>query len=273
MHYAARGSALLVSVSFLCGCEVLWAPYIGTFETPSAVADLGAVADLSAIADLSAVPLCDPTDPTLILCLTFDGQLVDGTSNKIAITGGPVDGYVPGAIGQAALFGVKTPTVSLGDSAAWNVSEYTFEAWVRPDEKPTGTLNRFGLMDRQAGYSMFLYGNVDPGSVALRCAFNDVTTQALQIPIGRFSHIACTFKSGEQILYLNGKQEFSDTKSVQTPPPALLPHYLGSNVQSPPGDVEAYTLVGALDEIRLFSQVRTAAQIRASYERGSAALR
>lgn len=238
--------------SLFGGCDVLWAPYVVNYVA----------------ADLGPTSLCDPTDPTLVLCLPFEGQVTDSSRNQIALTGGPVPGYVRGVVGQAAHFDDKTPSVLVGDHPAWNVSEFTFEAWVRPDELPTGKFNRFGLMDREGAYSAFLYTNVGENDLALSCTTNDAAVQGLKIPLGTFSHVACTFKSGEQVLYLNGQPGPTDVLPVKTPAPGPLQQYLGSNVPSG-GKPDPDALVGALDELRFFSQSRTAAQIQAAYARGA----
>lgn len=249
MRWVARGLAGLLLGGLLGGCDALWAPYIGL---------------------ISPGRLCDPDDQTLVLCLGFEGQAVDGSPNRIAVTGGPLAEYVEGPVGQAARFTASTLPVVLGDSKAWNLSEFTFEAWVRPEQLPTGPLRRFGLMDREGAYSMFLYTNEGQSDLALGCATNDASVQGLRIPLGTFSHVACTFKSGEQVLYLNGKPSDKDRQTVRTPAPGPLQHHLGSNVPSL-AKMDPDPLVGSLDELRFFSRGRTAVDIKAAYERGASA--
>jgi hypothetical protein len=116
---------------------------------------------------------------------------------------------------------------------------------------------------------VFLYRNVGQNDLRLRCATNDLTVYGLTIPIGTFSHIACTFTQNSQIFYLNGQPVYSEMKTYKAPvPPGPLDEHLASNVEAS-GDMEPDALVGELDELRFFSTSRSAEEIREAYVRGA----
>lgn len=206
------------------------------------------VVDAPADAPIQVVPFCDATDTQLIGCYRFENNLTDESAFHNSGTTTAVS-YANGKVGKALFVGTTTG-IDIPNSASFDVSDVTIEAWISPSVIPTGT-NRAGILDCDGQYGLFLYPNGD-----LICnAGGSVTAQA-EIETNHWTHVACTHASGTIAIYVDGQLSNSGPGGALATGGATGITLGGNN---PPGG--GSPLNGLLDQVRLYGVGRTAQQI------------
>jgi len=194
-------------------------------------------------------PFCDPGDPALVLCLRFEDDVRDESSHALTATSATLD-YTAGVRGQAAAFTEPEDGVFFPDDALWNVSKVTVEAWVKPATLPPAG-GRAGIFDSDGRYGLFVY---PPGTID--CLIQTVDLVGPTLATGQWTHVACTYDGVNVTLYVGGV-------SFATAPLASAGSSAGSiaiGQNSPSGD----PFDGDIDELRVFSVARTAAEVAAA---------
>ena len=187
-----------------------------------------------------ARPACDATDPTLVACWAFDGDLVDRSSHHLDLAG---DGatYATGALGQAVIPG---EALTLPYTAVLDRPTLTIEAWIDPSVLPDEGESR-AIVDRQKAYGFAL------GHATLTCL---ALTAPASIATGVWTHVACVNDGATTRLYVGGALvgEVADT--------SLVTSLFGLEVG---GDSPSGTNVwrGGLDEVSLYGAARTSTAI------------
>jgi hypothetical protein len=197
----------------------------------------------------AGAPFCDPSDPSLLLCLRFENEVRDESSHGLMPTSAVV-GYTAGVRGQAAAFTPPTDDVVFPNDALWNVANVTVEAWVRPATLPP-SMGRAGVLDSDGRFGLFLYA---PGTID--CLVQSVHLVGPVLATAQWTHVACTYDGSNVTLYVGGTRR-------ATAPLASAGATAGSTAigqNSPSGD----NFDGAIDELRVFSVARTAAEIAAA---------
>ena len=259
---AAFGSVLIAASG--CGLTA-----VGLLDLPEEAGVVG-MAEASAPLDASADVVEDPVvldvhvsveaapppapcdDPTLILCVRFDGTAVDGAHNQPIDVSGNVT-YVTGVDGKAALLD-STSAIKVADGPPWKYSKITVEMWARPDALPTDS-GRAGLLDKDLSFGMFTY----PGG-SLSCIFNQTASGTAFTTLGKWVHVACVNDGMSTTLYVDGVVKATVAAGVVSTTGALAA--IGNN--SP--DLGS-PWIGALDDVRVYSRAKTAAEIAADATR------
>ncbi len=192
----------------------------------------------------------------------------NGTLTNFALSGNTSNWVTPGGVttgtscfvGAGLHFDGSDDRVSIPDANSLDLTtDFTLEAWIKPTTLPGGertiiSKNRdVGL----TGYRFMAYDNT------LAIVVNNgpeqhvvVSTQTLSL--NTWTHVAATYSGGTVLtLYINGVQEATQTFSSLTLGNSTQPVNLGSSEPS------ANAFNGSLDEVRIWSTVRTAAQIQA----------
>ncbi len=177
-----------------------------------------------------------------------------------------------GAQNNSLTFDGNDEYVELPDGIA-NESNFTFEAWVYWNGTSTDADQRifdFGDLSSQDKY-MHLTPCDEAGNIKFFITENEsssvesITTTAT-FPTGEWHHIAVTIASnGEGIIYLDGINIGSTTLS--TIPSTLgvtTTNYLGQSVFNSQQVIEDPLFNGKMDEVRIWSTVRTLSEIRAN---------
>jgi hypothetical protein len=196
-----------------------------------------------------ASPPC-PVAPSLAACWRFEGDVFDGTANANNATSSLVT-YAPGVSGMSLQLAVQS-SVHAADSPSLDaVDALTMEIWVRPSELPTAGL-RAGLLDDDGQYGLFAYS---AGEVRCSVAFTGLTGPANMLPIGAWTHVACSYDGATIRLYKNGVEvaNLAATGKLGTGSASGLA--IGGN--SPNGD----PFIGGLDELRIWTTARSAREI------------
>jgi hypothetical protein len=127
--------------------------------------------------------------------------------------------------------------------------------WVRLDALPAPT-KRFGLVDNNGQYGVFVGEN---GKI--RCSIGATVPTALQLVVGTWTHIACTYDGAAVTMYQDGVAGSTTPTTVTMTTGGTEGLRLGMN--SPDKD----ELVGALDDVRIFRVARTAEEVCAAADR------
>lgn len=139
------------------------------------------------------------------------GRQADGSATgKLLNTADGAVEYAAGQDGQALKLtgssGVRLPDGLINGSA------YTFSLWLNPQELTAFTSAFFGAKGTNNWMSLLPYGN---GGATTRVWFGSETwldaDAGLQIPAGKWSHIAFTYDAGTVKLYLNGVLKYTGT--------------------------------------------------------------
>lgn len=197
-----------------------------------------------ALSDTPGAAFCDAGDPTLVGCWEFENNADDasGEANHATATG---VSYVTGKVGMAVVQQAGSSLV-VGDRGTLEPQHLTVEAWIRPSTLPTG---RWGLIDSDGAYGIFIT------ATNILCSFGGALTVNTVVPVDVWTHVACTTDGATVRLYVDGV----DTQQTIAGTPLGTGNtngiVLGAN--SPSGD----TLIGAIDQMRVFTEARTPAQI------------
>jgi len=188
----------------------------------------------------------------------FDGDALDysGNLNHGTLIGNA--SWTSGKFGNALSLDGTEDYVSVADSTSLDITtELTIEAWVHPDVSISGS-TQMQIVDKgehnySSAYMLMiyngdLYGRVNKNS-ATACIYASYPND------GEWHHVAYTFKSGEQKLYIDGSNVVSNTGSV-TIATNNQPLLIGRGVNRP-----QYCWNGAIDEVRIWNSALTLAQL------------
>lgn len=181
--------------------------------------------------------------PGLALCLPFESETVDRSSNNVALNVSNVS-YVAGHDGKAVLLD-QSSFIRAGANSVFDSTEATVEAWVN---RVTGAGVVF---DADGRYSMTILSN---GNV--QCATSKGSVSAGTAAAGSFVHVACVWGSGKVMVYIDGVLKDQDNAQIKSAPNAT--EAVGGN--APSGE----PFVGAIDSLRIFNVARSADQIAAA---------
>jgi hypothetical protein len=197
-------------------------------------------------------------DLSPLLFLSFDGGMNDAGGASPILAQGVM--YVPGVVGQAAYVGrgarIRFPAVDHLDA-----DEGTFEVWVRPSWNGGDGAHRNLLSCGTAGGIVFQKDSIDN----LRVIFNryaaeeGVYTNVADWRASQWHHVAYTWSnSGGQLqLFVDGLLR------AQAPIRARLPPLVAQEIDIGSDNGTAW-IEGALDELRIWSVVRSGSQIAES---------
>jgi Concanavalin A-like lectin/glucanases superfamily len=225
----------------------------------------------------NAVGLCASQPRGLVAWYKGEGNVFDSTNNSQGFFNGT---YAPGKVGQAFNFdGVSNyAALTTGDIFEDRI---TLAAWI----KPTSTNGSQTIVSRNnagiANLSSFQFSIIDR-RLYFQVNQNDSTsrsyiTSSPVISVGVFQHVAASFDSETQMMeiYVNGIS-FPLTL-VNSDTVTSFPHLTGENFT--PITLGAFTgegtpnnryFSGQIDEVLIFRQVLSAAEVQSIYNAGSA---
>lgn len=214
---------------------------------PDAAPEVDAAPD--AAIDQAVAPYCDPENPALVACYPFEGDTRDTSGHGLDATMTNV-AFVPGKVGMAMQFDT-TSTADVADSMLFDIGAITIEAWVNPSELPATGL-RMGILDNQGQYGFFIY---EQGQLGCTAGLSGRATANLAA--NTWSHVACTYDGSTLAIYLDGTALYTQTGGTALSTAGTTGISLAAD--NPPG--AGSQLVGLLDEVRVLSVARSAAEI------------
>ena len=192
--------------------------------------------------------LCNPADPRLGGCWTFDndgpvnsaGGVIDNSGNNNHGTATALN-YVAGLDALAVDFD-GSGEIHVADSPSLDCSEsMTIEAWVYPRSLPSS--GRVGIVDNDGQYALFLYN-----SNRVRCSAGGFSYYATGPEEGEWSHVACLFDGPNNTIdiFINGQPVYSDIWTGTISTISSSDFTIGCN--SPSGE----SIDGLIDTARLW---------------------
>lgn len=194
--------------------------------------------------DAMVQDICDP-QAGLVACYKFENDVLDSSGNGNDATA-TNDGYAAGVDGMALDHAANTAVV-VPDDPDFDVSAFTVEVWIRPGQLP-GSGGRMGILDVQGQYGLFLQS-----SGSIRCTAGGSLTSVATLPVGQFTHVACTADGATITVYVNGVELATGASGF-----GITDEVARIGSDSPSGGDE---LIGRMDNLRFWNTVRTRAQI------------
>ncbi|QYF94207.1 family 43 glycosylhydrolase [Massilia sp. PAMC28688] len=194
----------------------------------------------------------------------FDGNLADSAGvfapgavigSKIDTAGGSI-GYEAGMRGNAAVFdgssGIRLPNGLISSNT------YTVSLWLKPAQLTAFTTTFFGARSTDAWISLLPKGHdfVNGASMLWSgTAWYDAGV-GMNIPVGRWSHVAFTVNNGAINVYVDGMKKFSGTNFPNIFTNASGVFSLGVNWWDVP-------YKGSMDELRIYGSALSDAEVAA----------
>ncbi len=203
----------------------------------------------------AATPLCDPTDPNLVLCMEFEDLSPENISDS---SGYGNDGETSGATlgagyrGQGLEVGRGLNYSSRIDANADLQQARTIEMWLKPS---ITAIDFQGLFDSTEYWLYIFNGN------RLACVFDGVdqsSRSGVVLSNNVWHHVACTFDGTMVRIYVDG---------VEAPKEESAPLFFGGGpaIFAFGEGLDAwgadYDAQGVIDEIRVWKTVRTPDQL------------
>lgn len=165
---------------------------VTNLETPRDVAIDVKVTDAGSV-------FCDPNDPALSLCLTFDGTVTDHSVNAIALTGQA--NFVAGIDGNAYEVSGGLGLNSKA-SAAFVSPKLTVDLWVRLSSFPETQIQALAVVPGVISVAVTGQGQVvcDVGVVR-------ATSPTNMLKLHTWTGISCTYDGVGIYIYANGQIE------------------------------------------------------------------
>jgi arabinan endo-1,5-alpha-L-arabinosidase len=193
---------------------------------------------------------------------SFDGNLLDAggafapgvvTGSRIDAAGGSL-GYEAGIKGQAAVFngatGIRLPNGLISSN------NYTVALWLKPAQLTAFTTTFFGARTTDAWISLLPMGHEFVNGASMLwsgTAWYDAGL-GMNLPVGRWSHLAFTVRNGAVNVYVDGVKKFSGANfpNVFTTNSGVFS--LGVNWWDTP-------YKGSMDELRIYGTALSDAEV------------
>ncbi len=189
-----------------------------------------------------------------------NGLDVVGTNNGTLV--GAV-GYTNGEVGQAFVFNGNQELVSVGNSPALQLQNFTIEAWLKRSSTslvtaPGGNAIIFGYGAN--GYGLYFDQN---GTPTLSQIGVSATQPTAAITDTSFHHLAVTKYGSTVMFYIDG---------VGYPAPAYNPDFVFTTAAAIGGRADNLdnSFLGVIDEVSVYSRALSSNEIAAIYTAGSA---
>jgi hypothetical protein len=203
--------------------------------------------------DAAVDAFCDEASADLLLCMTMEGALADQSVHGLQPSTATGVTFDAGRVGLAGVFTVDS-FVAIAEADAMAAPTYTTEAFVLLRSLPSTA--RGVVVDFDGRFSMAITSG---GQLACRGGGVPVTGGA--ISLGKWVHVACVEDGTSTVrLYVDGTQAASSASS----PISLTGNGAAVGMNAPSGE----NLDGLIDELRVWTSVRSAAQIAESAKRG-----
>jgi len=200
----------------------------------------------------------------LLAYYAFDGNLLDGSgvSAPGAVVGSRIDaaggsiGFEAGVKGSAAVFngasGIRLPNGLI------STNNYTVSLWLKPAQLTALSTSFFGARNTDSWISLLPMGHdfVNGASMLWSgTAWYDAGL-GMNIPVGRWSHLAFTVRNGAVNVYVDGIKRFSGSNFPHVFNTATGVFALGVNWWDAP-------YKGSMDELRIYGTALGDAEVSA----------
>jgi hypothetical protein len=142
-----------------------------------------------------------PTDPTLKLCVDFDGSLTPTVADGAGHTISSVNVVGMNRSGDPAAHVDATSQLTIASAAAGDLdlAQLTLELWISPDRQPPSE-QKYSIFDNSGRYSIEM-----KSSGGLSCSAGGQSVDSTtSVSTGAWTHVACTFDSQNLRIYVSG---------------------------------------------------------------------
>ena len=188
---------------------------------------------------------------------SLNGQSFNGANtalNSPALTGNP------GTCGFGVFDGVDD-YISIADNAALDIPrELTITAWINPKSLPSVSTGLHTIVSKDENYEFHLRAT---GEINWWWQTNELTTSGAGITPDSWYHIAITYQSGEQVIYVNGVERgssaFSDQLTLNNEPLNI-----GQDQNQEHGEESRY-FHGFIDEVKIYKGALSSTEVNEVY--------
>lgn len=181
--------------------------------------------------------------------LDYSGNALNG----IAVNN-PVSTYAQNCMGGQFKGASTNTNITVPNNSLLNLSNaLSVSVWVNPSSYPTSDLRT--ILSKDTNYEFHLNTN---GQVFWWWG-NGSFTGTTPLPLNTWSHIAITYQSGTQKIYVNGIEDASATYTG-TLPQNTNPLYIGVDYNYP-----SRTFEGMIDEVKVFDRALNATEVATIY--------
>jgi hypothetical protein len=201
-----------------------------------------------------------PSDPTLKLCVDFDGSLTPTVADGAGHTISSVNVVGMNRSGDPAAHVDATSQLTIASAATGDLDlpQLTLELWISPDRQPPSE-QKYSIFDHSGHYSIEMKDN---GSVTCSAGGQSVDSST-SISTGAWTHVACTFDSQNLNIYVSGNLDGcqnggSGSGSTGQPAGVAIGAELGS------GFTLDNQFIGGIDNVWLYDHALTSAEVCAA---------
>jgi arabinan endo-1,5-alpha-L-arabinosidase len=200
----------------------------------------------------------------LLAHYAFDGNLLDSSGvsaagtvvgSRIDLAGGSI-GYEAGIKGNAAVFngasGIRLPNGLI------STNNYTVALWLKPAQLTAFSTTFFGARTTESWVSLLPMGHGAVNGASMLwsgTAWYDAGL-GMNIPVGRWSHLAFTVRNGAVNVYVDGVRRFSGSNFPNVFTTTTGAFALGVNWWDAP-------YKGSMDELRIYGTALSDADVSA----------
>lgn len=207
--------------------------------------------------------------PETILSMPFDSNVSSSSRGAItdysrSLSTGTLSGaaWIPdGKIGGAYNFSAADDRIVLPSPLIMGTGDFTLSAWVRPTSFVTEADGNMIMGNYDSGNTGGIRFFVVGGTLMAQLGAT-AASAALPVPLGNWTHVAVSRRSGSIFFYVDGVP--SGSASAADSIAGLKNFAIGNN---PASVINRY--YGAIDEVRVFSKALTAQEIGELYNDSS----
>ncbi|HET7501887.1 MAG TPA: LamG domain-containing protein [Kofleriaceae bacterium] len=203
--------------------------------------------------------ICASPEPGVVACYDFDGDTNDASPNHLDLSANNLT-FVPSLAGMATQFAADS-TTDTNDTDAFDVSALTIELWIQPARLPLLPEHAV-IMDVNAQYALHLQPDGRISCVLVGASALAIPLDAplsARVIIGEWTHVACTYDGTNGAIYINGAP--ATTGMIGGPLHTSGSDGMSVGGENPPKDGDRSRFIGLIDEFRLMSVARSAADI------------
>jgi hypothetical protein len=192
--------------------------------------------------DVAPQAVCDPTDPTLRACYTFETNTLDssGKDNHITTTS---NAFAMGRSGMGLVTAAGTFTVAA--TTTLDVNPLSIKVWIMPFALPTGGA-RMGLVDSGSRWRLFVQSD---GAVRCRLSTGpDLTSAIGKVTANTWQRVTCTYDGAQMLIYVDGMLVATQTQTASFPA-------TGSGMVVGHNNPTGENFDGVIDELQIFSAI------------------
>jgi hypothetical protein len=194
---------------------------------------------------------CDRAgDPSLVLCVPFEGDVLDHSTMPLVATPSASMTFGPGQVGQGGVFATGGVVYTFA-AKLMTFPRVTITAFILPAVLPAD--GRAGIVDSDSRFGMFAYQ--DGSAMCIGGAGPTSTLRSItKLQKGAWTHVACVAGGGDVRVYLDGVLD-----NTMTVPNGIgdIQSNIAIGMNAPSGE----NFIGVIDEVRVYNRELSTGEI------------